>query len=143
MYRPMGLGQTSLLDCGDARVSWSLAGNVTKSNISSFYVNGINQTSTTISDIFDTGIWYHVLITFSSNKQADLFFNQTQTGTMLGSNSNYSNIAIYDYDASGLASKHFNNIVGNPYVASSSDSITIGSDSYNGFNVDVLVHSTQ
>ncbi len=143
MYRPTGLGQTSLVDCGDSRVSWSAAGNVTKSNISSFYVNGINQTSTTISDIFDTGIWYHVLITFSSNKQADLFFNQTQTGTMLGSNSNYSNIAIYDYDASGLASKHFNNIINNPYIASSSDSIAIGSDSYNGFNVDVLVHSTQ
>jgi hypothetical protein len=143
MYRPMGLGQTSLVDCGDARVSWSAAGNVTKSNISSFYVNGTNQTSTTISDVFDIGIWYHVLITFSSNKQADLFFNQTQTGTMLGSNSNYSNIAIYDYDASGLASKHFNNIVSNPYIASSSDSISIGSDSYNGFNVDVLVHSTQ
>jgi uncharacterized protein (UPF0333 family) len=139
----MGLGQTSLVDCGDARVSWSAAGNVTKSNISSFYVNGTNQTSTTISDVFDIGIWYHVLITFSSNKQADLFFNQTQTGTMLGSNSNYSNIAIYDYDASGLASKHFNNIVSNPYIASSSDSISIGSDSYNGFNVDVLVHSTQ
>jgi hypothetical protein len=83
------------------------------------------------------------LITFSSNKQADLFFNQTQTGTMLGGNSNYSNIAIYSYDASGLAAKHFNNIINNPYIASASDSISVGSDSYNGFNVDVLVHSTQ
>jgi hypothetical protein len=143
MYKPKSLGQTSLIDCSDSRVSWSAAGNVTKSNISSFYVNGINQTSSSISDIFDIDIWYHVLITFSSNKQADLFFNQTQTGTMLGGNSNYSNIAIYSYDASGLAAKHFNNIINNPYIASASDSISVGSDSYNGFNVDVLVHSTQ
>lgn len=143
MYKPKSLGQTSLIDCSDSRVSWSAAGNVTKSNISSFYVNGINQTSSSISDIFDIDIWYHVLITFSSNKQADLFFNQTQTGTMIGGNSNYSNIAIYDYDASGLAAKHFNNIINNPYITSASDSITVGLDSYNGFNVDVLVHSTQ
>lgn len=143
MYKPKSLGQTSLIDCSDAKISWSAAGNITKSNISSFYVNGINQTSSSISDIFDVDIWYHVLVTFSSNKQSDLFFNQTQTGTMLGGNSNYSNIAIYDYDASGLATKHFNSIINNQYAASSSDAITVGSDSYNGFNVDVLVHSTQ
>lgn len=144
IFKPYGLGQTALIDCLDARYSWSAAGNITKSNIASIYVNGVNVTSkTTVSEVFDTNTWYHVFITFNANKSGDLFFNQTQSGSMIGSNNNYSNIAIYDYDASGKAIDHYKYITGSPSASTVSDSINIGSDSFQGFNVDILLLSTQ
>lgn len=144
LFRPSGLGQTCLVDCLDARYSWSAAGNITKSNISSVYVNGVNVTSkTAVSEVFDINTWYHVFITFSANKAGDLFLNQSQSASMIGSNNNYSNIAIYSYDASEKAIDHYKYITGSPSAETVSDAINIGSDSFEGYNVDVLLLSTQ
>lgn len=144
MYMPKDLSQTCLLDCGGSRYSWSSAGNITKTNISSIYVNGVNLYSqTSASNVFIPGIWHHVVITLSQDEASTLFLNQSKTGTLIGSNSGFAHLGIYDYDMSAKAITHYKHLTSRVLEATSSDSISIGSDSYSGYNVDKVVLSTQ
>lgn len=143
-YRPGDISQTCLIDCGDARYSWSAAGNVTKSNISSIYVNGLDLTSqTSASSIFSINKWHHVVITFTANKQSNLFFNQSSTGTLLGPDSRFTHIGIYSTDKSSKALSHYQYITSRVSQIAFSESIDIGSDNFSGFNIDKIVISTQ
>jgi hypothetical protein len=144
MFNPSGLGQTCLLDLGGARYSWSGAGNITKTGISSVYVNGVNLYSqTSISNVFTSGIWHHVVITLSEDQTDTLYLNQSKTGTLVGPDNSFAHLGIYDYDMSTKAISHYRYLTSRASDATSSDSISIGSDSYSGYNVDKVVLSTQ
>lgn len=144
LFNPTALTQTSLVDCGSARYSWSTAGAVTKAGIQSIYVNGYNLTSsTTISSVFEPNVWHHVVITFSSDQADTLFFNQTKTGTMLGPDNRFGQIAVYEVDISSKANSHYINMTNKVSAQTISDSIIVGSDVFSGYNVDKVVLSTQ
>ena len=144
MFNPSGLGQTCLLDLGGARYSWSGAGSITKTGISSIYVNGVNLYSqTSISNVFNSGIWHHVVITLSEDQTDTLYLNQSKTGTLIGPDNSFAHLGIYDYDMSTKAISHYRYLTSRVSEATLSDSISIGSDSYSGYNVDKVVLSTQ
>lgn len=144
MFNPSGLGQTCLLDLGGARYSWSGAGSITKTGISSIYVNGVNLYSqTSISNVFNSGIWHHVVITLSQDQTDTLYLNQSKTGTLIGSDNSFAHLGIYNYDMSAKAISHYKYLTSRVSEATSSDSISIGSDSYSGYNLDKVVLSTQ
>lgn len=144
MFRPTGLGQTCLIDCGGSRYSWSGAGNITKTGIASIYINGVNLYSqTSISNVFIQDIWHHVVITLSQDEVDTLFINQSKTGSLIGSNNGIAHLGIYDYDMSAKAINHYRYLTSRVSEVTSSDSISIGSDSYSGYNVDKIVLSTQ
>lgn len=144
MFNPSGLGQTCLLDLGGARYSWSGAGSITKTGISSIYVNGVNLYSqTSISNVFNPDIWHHVVITLSADQTDTLYLNQSKTGTLIGSDNSFAHLGIYDYDMSAKAISHYKHLISRVSESTLSDSISIGSDSYSGYNVDKVVLSTQ
>jgi len=144
MFNPYALGQTCLLDLGGARYSWSGAGSITKTGISSIYVNGVNLYSqTSISNVFNSGIWHHVVITLSEDQTDTLYLNQSKTGTLIGPDNSFAHLGIYDYDMSAKAISHYRYLTSRVSEATLSDSISIGSDSYSGYNVDKVVLSTQ
>lgn len=144
IFRPESLAETSLVDCGSSRYSWASNGTITKSNISSIYVNGENVTNkNTISDVFTAGIWHHVLITFNSAESGNVYINQTQTGTMIGPDNGFSFISVYENSVEALALEHYNFMTNKVSSLFASESLTVGSDQFSGFNVDKIVISTQ
>ena len=144
MYMPKDLSQACLVDCGGSRYSWSGAGNITKTNISSIYVNGVNLYSqTSVSNVFIPGVWHHVVLTFGSDEVNPVFINQSKTGTLIGSDNSFGHLGIYEYDMSAKAISHYKYLTSRVSEITYSDSISIGSDSYSGYNVDKVVLSTQ
>lgn len=144
MYMPKDLSQACLVDCGGSRYSWSGAGNITKTNISSLYVNGVNLYSqTSVSNVFIPGVWHHVVLTFGSDEVNPVFINQSKTGTLIGSDNSFAHLGIYEYDMSAKAISHYKHLTSKVSEITYSDSISIGSDSYSGYNVDKVVLSTQ
>ena len=144
MFLPTALGQTCLIDCGSSRYSWSGAGNITKTDISSIYINGVNLYSqTSASNVFTIGVWHHVVITLSQDQTDTLYLNQSKTGTLIGSDNSFAHLGIYSYDMSAKAISHYKYLTSRVSEATSSDSISIGSDSYSGYNLDKVVLSTQ
>ena len=144
MFMPSALGQTCLVDCGTSRYSWSGAGNITKTDVSSIYVNGVNLYSqTSVSNVFTIGVWHHVVITFSQDQLDTVYLNQSKTGTLIGSDNSFAHLGIYNYDMSTKAISHYKHLTSRVSEATSADSISIGSDSYSGYNVDKVVLSTQ
>jgi len=144
MFTPSSLSQTCLVDCGTARYSWSEAGAITKSNISSIYVNGVDLYSqTSISNVFIPGVMHHVVLTFSSSQANQVFINQSKTGTLIGPNNRFAHLGIYDYDMSAKAINHYKYMSSKAFEAAGSEDISLGEDSCSGFNVDKVVLSTQ
>jgi hypothetical protein len=144
LFNPKALTQTSLIDCGSSRYSWSSAGAITKAGIQSIYVNGVNLTSsTTTSAVFETDVWHHVVIVFSADQVDTVYFNQTKTGTMLGPDNRFAHIGVYEVDMSSKATSHYINMTNRVSAQTISDPIIIGSDSFSGYNVDKVVLSTQ
>lgn len=144
MYMPKDLSQACLVDCGGSRYSWSAAGNITKSNISSIYVNGVDLYSqTSVANVFIPGVWHHVVLTFGSDETDPVFINQSKTGTLIGPDSSFGHLGIYDYDMSAKAIKHYNHLSKRVSESTISEVILLGSDNYSGYNVDRVVLSTQ
>jgi hypothetical protein len=144
-YNPSSLGESCLVDCSGSAYSWNASGTITKSNISSIYVNGEDMSSeTSISNVFTAGVWHHVLVTFSVLVENTLFFNQTSSITpLLGPDSRFNYIGIYSQDSSSKALEHYNYMVTRVSNLGVSESIDIGSDSFSGFNIDKIILSTQ
>jgi len=144
MFTPSSLSQTCLVDCGSSRYSWSEAGAITKSNISSIYVNGVNlYGQTSVSNVFTPGVMHHVVLTFSSSQADQVFINQSKTGTLLGPDNRFAHVGIYDYDMSAKAINHYKYMSSRVSEAIGSEDILLVENSYSGFNVDKVVLSTQ
>lgn len=75
---------------------WDGSGTISKSGISSIYVNGINRTSeTNVWDFMSVDIPHHIVIVFSS-VATGLKFNQNQNDSKSGIGHMYNNVAIYE-----------------------------------------------
>ena len=89
------LGENVLVSASSKIYEWSSSGAISKTAISSIYVNGINRTSATnVFDFMSVGLPHHVVITFTS-AASNLKFNQNQTDSKSGIGSMYNNLAIY------------------------------------------------
>lgn len=89
------LGENVLVSASSKIYEWSSSGTISKTAISSIYVNGINRTSATnVFDFMSVGLPHHVVITFTS-AASNLKFNQNQTDSKSGIGSMYNNLAIY------------------------------------------------
>lgn len=98
VYTPQS-GQNVLFSTPSSKYEWTSGGVVTKTGISSFYVNGINRySSTNISDFLVYGVPHHIVITLSSSASSGLKINQNQADTKSGQDQLYSNLAIYEYE---------------------------------------------
>ena len=78
------------------KYEWNSAGAVTKTGISSIYVNGIDRTA-------DTNVWnflvvdtpHHIVINFTSS-DTSIKLNQNQNDTKSGLGHMYNNVAVYE-----------------------------------------------
>jgi hypothetical protein len=75
---------------------WNNEGVITKTGVSSVYVNGINRTSATnISEFFSVGLPHYVVIVLSTASSENIKFNQNQADTKSGGKNMYNNLSIY------------------------------------------------
>ena len=89
-------GQNVLVSGSSKIYEWAANGSISKTAISSIYVNGINRTSeTNVFDFMSIGFPHHVVINFTS-AATNIKFNQNQTDSKCGLGSIYNNLAIYE-----------------------------------------------
>lgn len=75
---------------------WNSAGAITKTGISSIYVNGINRTSeTNVWDFLSVNNPHHIVINFTA-EATSIKFNQNQNDSKSGLGHMYNNVAIYE-----------------------------------------------
>lgn len=93
-YVPSALTASTLISAPSANFSWNGSGTVSKTNINSIYVNGVDRSSqTTASSIFTPGQLHHVVIKFTTAVTGDIKFNYNVTG---GPSNKFNNIALYE-----------------------------------------------
>jgi hypothetical protein len=88
--------QNVLFSGTSKKYEWNNAGAVTKTGISSIYVNGIDRTA-------DTNVWnflvvdtpHHIVINFTSS-DTSIKLNQNQNDTKSGLGHMYNNVAVYE-----------------------------------------------
>lgn len=107
-------GENVLVSAASKIYEWSATGSISKTAVSSIYVNGINRTSeTNIFDFMSIGMPHHVVVNFTS-AATNIKFNQNQTDSKSGINSMYNNLAIYqDNMSSNQISQHYLLYTGN------------------------------
>jgi len=145
LYNPQSIANPGiLLECGIAKYAWGINGSVDKANIQDIYVNGKNLTGETdISLVFSPGIWHHVVVEFTTSQTDTLFINQNSSGSVAGQLSRFAHLALYNDDMAGHAVNHYNYLTTKVVQASATDTINLGSESYNAFSVDKVIISTQ
>jgi len=95
IYTPQ-YNENVLFSGATKKYEWNSAGTVTKTGISSIYVNGIDRTA-------DTNVWnflvidtpHHIVINLTSS-DTSIKFNQNQNDTKSGLGHMYNNVAIYE-----------------------------------------------
>lgn len=96
-FTPRGTSNV-LFSSDSSHLSWLADGSISKSGISSVYVNGIDRSSeSNISSFFLRDVSHHVLIVLSS-PATNIKFNQNQSGSEYGTSSTYNNLAFYEKD---------------------------------------------
>ena len=134
IFTPDG-GQNVLFSAPSKIYEWDNSGVISKTGVSSVYVNGIDRTSATnISEFFSIGLPHYVVITLSTNAATNLKFNQNQADTKSGGNNMYNNLSIYptaftQYDVARHYQLYTDNIINTV-----SDSLMTVSESTSGTN---------
>lgn len=134
IFTPDG-GQNVLFSAPSKIYEWDNSGVISKTGVSSVYVNGIDRTSATnISEFFSIGLPHYVVITLSTNAATSLKFNQNQADTKSGGNNMYNNLSIYptaftQYDVARHYQLYTDNIINTV-----SDSLMTVSESTSGTN---------
>ena len=134
IFTPDG-GQNVLFSAPSKIYEWDNLGVISKTGVSSVYVNGIDRTSATnISEFFSIGLPHYVVITLSTNAATSLKFNQNQADTKSGGNNMYNNLSIYptaftQYDVARHYQLYTDNIINTV-----SDSLMTVSESTSGTN---------
>ena len=121
-----------------ARYSWVTNGNLTKSNISAIYVNGVDKTSqTNVTSVFTSNELYHVVIVTSGPITGEILFNHTATG---GPSSLYQYISYYPsaFD-SQLALSHYNMHIGRSATIADDSSMTLTENYVDFYDNDWIV----
>jgi len=139
-----GLVFTTISESGAAaNYSW-VSGTVSKTNVSSIYVNGVNRTSETdISNIFKSGELHHVVIVFGTAVSDKIKFSHSSNGAIP---TTYQNIAIYPTQFSGSnILNHYNMYVYKNYTTvydDNSPAISIAENSANYYDNDWVLFQT-
>ena len=121
--------------------SWRNSGTISKTNINTIYVNGVNKTNeTNVSNVFAVGELHHVLITFTSPISSNIKFNHSLYGSVPAL---YQNIIMYDviFDSTA-ANLHYNLYMGASPTSISDSSFTVTENSVTPYNNDWLVYQT-
>lgn len=107
-------GENVLVSGSSKIYEWNSNGAISKTAVSSIYVNGINRTSeTNVFDFMSIGFPHHVVINFTSGA-TNIKFNQNQTDSKYGTNSMYNNLAVYEDNLSASQiSQHYLLYTGN------------------------------
>jgi hypothetical protein len=103
-YTPTSNGASQLISNASAGLSWNTGGTVSKNNIASVYINGIDRSSiTTASTLFSNLNQIHyIVINFASPISGDISIGA-------GPEALYSNIALYEYPLTqAYVSTHYN-----------------------------------
>ena len=121
-----------------SNVSWNGAGAISKTNVNSLYINGVNKTSSTnVSDIFTAGDLHHVVITYSQAISGPIKFNYSLGGTV---GCLIQNIGLYqDQFTSTQILNHYNLYLGKSSVVAQDSTITLTENSVQAYNNDWLV----
>lgn len=145
LYRPTTLtAQNTLVEAGVAKYGWSAAGAITKSGIENLYINGKNLNGeTSVSTVFTPNMWHHVAISFLADQPGPVAINQSIDGSVLGAESGFAHLAIYDHDIPDDAVRHYKYLTTKVSEPAISDSINLGSESFDGYSVDKVIVSTQ
>ena len=103
-YTPTSNGANQLISNASASLSWNAGGTISKNNIASVYVNGIDRSSiNTASALFSNlNQLHYVVVNFTSAISGDISIGA-------GPEALYSNIALYEYTLTqAYVSTHYN-----------------------------------
>ena len=121
-----------------SNVSWNGVGAMSKTNVNSLYVNGVNKTSVSnVSDIFTAGDLHHVAITYSEPISGPIKFNYSLGGSV---GCLIQNIGIYENQFTGTQIlNHYNLYLGKASVVCQDSTINLTENSAQAYNNDWLV----
>jgi hypothetical protein len=106
--------QNVLFSGSSKKYEWDNAGAITKTGISSIYVNGINRTAeTNVWNFLVVDVPHHIVINLTSS-DTSIKFNQNQNDTKSGLGHMYNNVAVYESSLSeNTISNHYLLYTGN------------------------------
>lgn len=140
-YKPSSTSASTLINNSSANLSWNSSGVLSKTNISTIYVNGEDLSSATnVSSMFSAGEIYHVIIKFSSSITGDIKFNYNVTG---GPSNRFNNIALYKKSLTTQdILRHYSDYISRPTLSSSDSAMTLTESGINYANTEWVVLST-
>lgn len=147
IYTPLSTDRSCIVSTdqsGDSlRYSWASDGSITKGNISTIYVNGINRTSeTNISEFLIAGEPHHIVINLTDSISTNIKFNSILGGGY-ASESIYQNIGIYENElSSDQAETHFNLYTSKSSYTAEDSSFTMTEVDYYVYDNDWIVIQT-
>lgn len=136
-YTPLSLTAGGLIT-GPASYTWNGSGIISSSGTSWIYVNGIDKTTATnVSQLFEVGETYHVVMGLSSTITAPIKFNHTSGGAVPA---RYQNIALFESILpQAKALEHYNLYIGNNTVVVNAASFSMTESSTEYYNIDWTV----
>ena len=118
--------------------SWNGAGTISKTNINSIYVNGVNKTSaTSVSDVFTADDLHHVVITYTSAISGAIRFSYSLIGTV---GSLIQNLGLYETQFTGSQIlNHYDLYISKASAIAEDSTITLTENSVEAYNNEWLV----
>lgn len=140
-YTPSALTASTLINNTGANFSWNGSDVISKTNVASIYVNGVDRSSATAaSSIFTLNQPHHVMIRFTSGITGDIKFNYNVTG---GPSNKFNNIALYTKSLTPTEIlRHYSEYTSRPTLSSSDSSMTVTESGTNYANNEWVVIST-
>jgi len=136
-YTPSALTAGGLFT-GPASYTWNGSGILSSSGINWIYVNGVDKTTATnVSQLFEAGETYHVVIGLTSTITDPIKFNHTSAGSVPA---RYQNIALFESILlQSKALEHYNLYIGNNAVLVNAGSFSMTESSAEYYNIDWTV----
>jgi hypothetical protein len=118
--------------------SWNNAGAISKTNVNSIYVNGVNKTSATaVSDVFTADDLHHVVITYTNAISGAIRFSYSLIGTV---KSLIQNLGLYETQfTGGEILNHYDLYISKASVTADDSTITLTENSVQAYNNEWLV----
>jgi hypothetical protein len=122
----------------ETKYAWNGSGTVSKANILSIFVNGIDRSSeTNISSFLVEEETHYIAIVFNLPILGDIQFNYLVSG---GPTCLYNNIAVYPEDTTHQTLiDHYGLYIGKPSVSVSDPSISVTEKPFKAYNNDWIV----
>lgn len=136
-YTPYDLTSSGLIqESGGTNYSWTSS--ISKYNINSIHVNGVNKTSQTdIANVFKVGQLHHVVITLTTAITGPIRFNYSSAGSVPAL---YQNIALYENQfTSNMAVDNYIMYTNGSTISVDDSSLTLTENGVSVYNNDWLV----